>query len=431
VKILVLYPYVPWPLDRGTHHRTYHLLEELAAKHEVSLVALAEKGEGAEHADLFRKFCRHVEVIPFVHPPWQRLFPQRLLNPLPPNVAHWTIPGVAARLNEILAQREFDAVHVCDIVMAQYFLRRKIPLIIDRSRVDLQYQLAEHRRMNFTVRQRLLRCEGYAKLWWLERRLAGRAALEIVCGPDDERFLRRWVKGDMAIEVVVNGVDTKYFAPDGMGGRAANPTLIFCGAMDYNPNIDALRWYFDEIHEAVRRVVPDVETLIVGKNPTPEILAHGKRPGVTVSGGVPDVRPYYRRAWAQIVPLRIGGGTRLKIVESLSIGTPVISTSIGAQGLDLEHDREILLADNAADFVAATARMLQEPDLRERLREGGMAAARHRFGWERIGSLLREIYEERVLFLGEAAAAEIGHGKNAAAIRPPRFGLDPFGAGRG
>ena len=115
MKILVFYPYIPWPLDRGTYQRTFHLLRELAKNHEVDLLALAENGEGAEHKEIFQAFCRRVEFVPFHHPAWQKLFPQRLLNPLPPNVAHWTIPQAGQALDKMLAARNYDAVHACDI----------------------------------------------------------------------------------------------------------------------------------------------------------------------------------------------------------------------------------------------------------------------------------------------------------------------------
>lgn len=396
VKILVVYPYVPWPLDRGTHHRTFHLLAALAASHEVSLVALDENGEGADHAPIFRQFCRSVEIIPFVHPPWQKLFPQRLLNPLPPNVAHWTLPAVARRLREIVSGASFDAVHVCDIVMAQFFMSGNLPLVVDRSRVDLQFQLAEHRRMNFPLRARLLRAEGYLKLWLYEKKIARRSRFEIVCGPDDAAFLRRCVSPQTPLEVLVNGVDLDYFSPPARPEeRAPQPTVLFCGAMDYNPNIDALRWYFSEMHDEVSRAVPGLEVIVAGKAPVPEVLAYGQRPSVTVTGGVPDVRPYYRRAWMQMVPLRIGGGTRLKIVESLALGTPVVSTSIGAQGLDLQHEREILLADDAAAFTRQIIRALRDATLRRQLAANGLCAARARFSWKTIGARLNAIYEAR------------------------------------
>ncbi len=150
-----------------------------------------------------------------------------------------------------------------------------------------------------------------------------------------------------------------------------------------------------EIHERLRMFVPHLRVQIVGKNPLPEVQAYAKREEVQVCGSVPDVRPYYRGAWLQMVPLRIGGGTRLKIVESLAMGTPVVSTSIGAQGLDLKSDEEILLADTAEVFVQQMYRLLTDPALRERVAVAGCAVARERFSWKGIGHLLAGEYEKR------------------------------------
>ncbi len=397
MKILVFYPYIPWPLDRGTYQRTFNLLRELAKTHEVDLLALASNGEGVEHKALFETFCRRVEFVPFQHPQWEKLFPTRLLNPLPTSIAHWTMPHVQQAVDKMLASEKYDAVHACDIVLAQYFMRhhRAMPLVIDRSRVDLQFQLMEHQRMNFSARTKLLRCEGYLKMWIYERAVARRAALEIVCGPDDEIFLRKYVSRKMPVSVLVNGVDLDFFRRENSDApRAQKPTLIFCGAMDYNPNIDALRWYFQEIHESLRKQVPELEVLVVGKQPTAEVLAYGQKPSVTVTGSVPDVRPFYRRAWLQIVPLRIGGGTRLKIVESMAMGTPIISTTIGAQGLNLRHDHDILLADRAEDFVQQTARALRETVLRNHLEKAGLETVHARFSWTKLGGELGGLYSK-------------------------------------
>ena len=395
MRILVFYPYIPWPLNRGTYQRTFNLLRELAKAHEVDLLALAENGEGFEHKALFENFCRRVEFVSFQHPAWQKLFPTRLLNPLPANIAHWSMLHVQEALDKMLAAENYDVVHACDIILAQYFMgkHRAVPLVIDRSRVDLQFQLMEHSRMNFPLRTKLLRCEGYVKLWFFERAVARRVALEIVCGPDDETFLRRYVSRKTPVSVLVNGVDLDYFQPDAsVEPRSVKPSLIFCGAMDYNPNIDALRWYFEKIHEPLRQQIPDLEVSIVGREPVQEVVAYGKKPNVTVTGGVPDVRPFYRRAWLQIVPLRIGGGTRLKIVESLAMGTPVVSTSIGAQGLNLQHDHDILVGDSAEHFVFQTARALRDAGLRTRLERAGLETVHARFSWSAIGRELNSIY---------------------------------------
>lgn len=397
MKLLVIYPYAPWPLDRGTYQRTFHLLKALALQHEVDFVALTEEpDDNGEKRAVFSAFCREVEFIPFAHPPWQKLFPQRLLNPLPSNVQHWQCPTVKEAINHRLTSGRYDLVHICDLVLMPYVLPHKhhTPFVVDRSRVDLQFQIMEHKTLRFSVRDRLLRWESYVKLWRYEKKLARETLLEVVCGPDDEVFLHQHVDPQAPVMVVANGVDLDYFHPSSApDARAAERTVMFCGAMDYSPNVDALRWFFESIHEKLLKQCPDVRILIVGKNPIAEVQAYSSRPGVTVTGGVPDVRPYYRRAWLQMVPLRIGGGTRLKIVESLAIGTPVVSTTIGAQGLELKHGENILLADDPDSFAAEISRALSDPALLQHLGEIGIATATTRFGWPAIGARLAHHYD--------------------------------------
>ena len=397
MKILVVYPYVPYPLNRGAYHRAFHLLKGIARDHDVDLLALAENGEGAEHKHVFEEFCREVEVAPFQHPAWEKLFPKRLLNPIPSTIAHWSVSVAREAIRRRLQRERYDAVHILDLVLAQFFMdeHRDIPLVLDRTRVDLQYQLMEREHLNFSFKNRLLNWENRFKLSRFEKAAAERCAFEVVCGPDDESFIREHISRTVPVAVIPNGVDLEFFHPESSNEpRAAEPTIIFCGAMDYNPNVDALRWFFKQMHAPLLQRVPDLHVLIVGKDPIAEVRAYGERPGVTVTGGVPDVRPYYKRAWLQIVPLRIGGGTRLKIVESLGIGTPVVSTTIGAQGLDLKHDQDILLADSAERFVDETARALQSTELRERIQRTGMQTAHARLSWTKLGADLSAVYKQ-------------------------------------
>jgi glycosyltransferase involved in cell wall biosynthesis len=397
MKLLVVYPYAPWPLDRGTYQRTFHLLKALALHHEVDFIALTEEDDatGEKHA-VFSAFCREVEFIPFAHPPWQKLLTGRLLNPLPSNVQHWQSESVREAVNRRLTPGRYDLVHICDLVLMPYVLPHMghTPFVVDRSRVDLQFQLMELHTLRFTLRERLLRWESLAKLRQYEKKLARNTLLEVVCGPDDETFIHNHVDPQAPVMVVANGVDLDYFHPaSAPDARAAEPTVMFCGAMDYSPNVDALRWFFESIHQKLRQRCPDVRILIVGKNPIAEVRAYASLDGVTVTGGVPDVRPYYRRAWLQMVPLRIGGGTRLKIVESLAIGTPVVSTTIGAQGLDLIHGENILLADDAESFAGEIARALADRNLLDRISTNGIETANARFGWPAIGARLARHYD--------------------------------------
>jgi glycosyltransferase involved in cell wall biosynthesis len=394
MKILAVYPYVPYPLDRGAYHRAFHLLKGLAHDHDVDLVALAENGVGKEHANVFTQFCRSVNVVPFRHPEWQKLVPTRLLNPLPSTIEHWNIPALDDAIDKAMPDR-YDAVHVFDIVMARPFLQRfrNVPLVADRTRVDLQYQLMEQKRMKFSVKTQLLNMENMAKMWRYERAVANHAKMQIVCGPDDETFIRKFVTRTKPVEVIANGVDLSFFKPSPTyGEKEIRPTILFCGAMDYNPNVDGLRWYFAEMHKAIAEAIPGLQMWVVGKDPVPEVQAYAKLPNVTVTGGVPDVRPYYQRAWLQVVPIRIGGGTRLKIVESLAMGTPVVSTTMGAQGLDLRHESDGMLADSEFDFIEATIRTLRDTALRQRLADEGKRTVAARLSWDGLGAKLRRIY---------------------------------------
>lgn len=395
MHLLVIYPYIPYPLDRGTYQRTFNLLRELAKSHTIDLIALSENEAGMEHRGVFSEFCREVRFIPFNHPAWPKLS-ERMFNSTPSTVQHWYAPQVESAIREQLASRHYDLVHVCDIVLVQYFLdeHTDVPLSVDRSRVDLQFQKQRTAVMGGSLKDRVLAWENISKMKRYEKRVAQRTNLQVLCGPDDETYVKQHISAKARTEVIANGVDLDYFDPEKTSTeQATEPTLLFCGAMDYEPNIDALQWYFSTMHQDLRARIPNLKILIIGKSPVPQVQAYARLEGVTVTGSVPDVRPYYQESWAQIVPLRIGGGTRLKIVESLAMGTPVVSTSIGAQGLDLRQGQDALLADSPSAFVDALESVLKQPALRQSLSLQGRQTAQARFSWHGIGAKLSSAYQ--------------------------------------
>ena len=395
MRIFALYPYVPYPTNHGTYQRTYHLLRGLAQEHSVDLVCLAEDPERRGTIAHFREFCSEVEFVPFEHPSWPRLIPGRLLHPLPTTVRHWRSGAAQAAIDRFLDGKRYDVAHVCDIVLLPYLWRQsELRVSVDRNRVDYHFQTMVMNVRKPRGRERLLALENLWKLRWYEKRAARGVSLEIVCGSEDEAFIRSQISERVPVAVIENGVDLDYLQPELVPStRAPTPTLLFCAALGYVANLDALEWFFAEIFEPLRRRNPDFEMLIVGNDPSPAVWAYASRPGVRVVGEVPDVRPYYRRSWLQVVPLRIGSGTRLKILESLALGTPVVSTSIGAQSLGLVHGEEILIADSAQAFVDQIDRALREPALRARLEAAGLATARRRFSWAHSSQRLCRIYE--------------------------------------
>jgi glycosyltransferase involved in cell wall biosynthesis len=399
MRILVVYPYAPFPLVRGTFQRTFHLLRELARNNTIDFFALDEGGVSAPHAGVFRQFCARVHLQPFTHPEWSSLLGSRLLDPIPTTVRHWEDPAAHAALAAFTAGHEYDLIHFCDLVMWPYVKRlpHACPRVMDRSRVDLMFQTDELRTLPLNAKQRLGRHENLFKLRFLEREAAAAVAATVVCGPDDERFLRQHVNADANIIVLPNGCDPGFFNLESHPPQpSVEPRWLFCGAMDYSPNVDGIRWYFDAVDAAVRATLPERRVQIVGKSPAPAVRALAALPGVTVTGEVPDVRPHYQSSHFQIVPLRIGGGTRLKIVESLSIGCPVVSTTIGAQGLELAHREHLLLADTPRQFAATVVELATDAALRERLRTAGRRRVLELYGWPRLGAALHAFYESLV-----------------------------------
>jgi glycosyltransferase involved in cell wall biosynthesis len=394
MRLLIVYPYVPWPLNRGTFHRLFNLARELSRRGEVDLFCLADP-DADRHLPVFQEFCQRVQFHAFKNPPWPKLFPKRMLDATPSSVAHWRQSDVLPALEKFVAGQKYDIVHFCDLAMWPYVSRLNggALQVMDRSRVDLLFQQEELAILSMGFKERWLRRENLWKLARYEKQAARALAATVVCGPDDETFSRRHIAANARIKVLANGVDECFFDREKFPPLPApEPTVLFCGAMDYSPNVNGVRWYFRDCDATLLREIPSRRIIIAGKNPLPEVRALAQIPGVTVTGEVADVRPYYQQAWAQMVPLLIGGGTRLKIVESLALGTPVVSTTIGAQGLALRDREHLLLADDPLRFAGALAEMLRDAELRDRLAADGRRQVLAKYTWRRLGAELSDFY---------------------------------------
>jgi glycosyltransferase involved in cell wall biosynthesis len=221
----------------------------------------------------------------------------------------------------------------------------------------------------------MLRFEGRAL-----RRFDGLLA---VSEADRETFARLYPGINLdALHVVRTGVDTQFFTP--ASGPESGIELVFTGSMDWLPNEDGMLWFCREVLPLIRREVPDVTLSIVGRSPTPAVRQLAREPGVRVTGRVDDVRQYIQDAALFVVPLRIGGGTRLKIFEAMAMGKAVVSTTVGAEGLPVTHDRDILLADDPASFARAVIRLLHDGDERRQLASAGRRLVEEHFDWSAV-----------------------------------------------
>jgi glycosyltransferase involved in cell wall biosynthesis len=215
----------------------------------------------------------------------------------------------------------------------------------------------------------------------------------IVAVSREDRALMQREYGAADIDDVPTGVDTTFFRPRGTERRQPH-NLVFTGSMDWLPNEDAIRYFTEQIMPLIKQQLPDVTLTVVGRNPYPALLGLGKRDAsIIVTGRVEDVRPYMERAAAYVVPLRIGSGTRLKIYEAMAMEKPIVSTTVGAEGLPVRDGVELLLADSPSAFADAVVRVLSDEAFAERLGECSAKLVREQFGWDRVARRFGDICE--------------------------------------
>ncbi|MGH7264962.1 MAG: glycosyltransferase [Candidatus Rokuibacteriota bacterium] len=391
MEILVLAPYPPYPARSGGASRTLHLARALARHHRVSLLCF---GGAVERAGLepIREWCDAVHTVDYpAAVRRRRLYQLRSLVGRRSYSHHaYFSAAMAGALARLLSRGRVDLVQADASEMGYYW-----PLPGDALRI-LNTQNVEHLILDRTWRGEASRIRRlFARL---EARKLMRDELAACRGSDavlavsavDAAALRPHA-GPVPVRVVPNGVDTEFFTP---GGEPEHPgRILFTGAIGYRPNTDATCHFAERILPRIRAAAPDATFAVVGKDP-PEQVRRLAGEGVVVTGTVPDVRPWMRTAAVFVVPLRVGGGTRLKILEAMASGRPVVSTSVGCEGLDVTPEEDILVGDTPEAFAAQVLRCLRDPGLRARLGARGRALVERRYRWEAIGDRLAAFYEE-------------------------------------
>ncbi len=370
----------PLPADNGMRQRTWMLLECLQRLGcRTTLVALAEIGAGCR--ERLQAAVGEVHSAPGRASSLAVAASRLAALPAAWPASAWRYRSRTARrlIARLLANRAFDAV-LADTVFAPVNLpRRHPPLIVNHPDVEHRILARYAACAPRPWLRAYARCEA-AKLRRWEAAVARRARLSLACSEEDARVLRQLAIPASLVAVVPNGVDESYWQPP---RRAPEPDCIaFTGALDWFPNRDAVQFFAARILPRLRALVPAAKFLVVGRRPPREFVRRiCQTPGVEFSGSVDDVRPWLARAAVFAAPLRIGSGTRLKLLQAGCLGMAMVSTRLGAEGLAFEPEREILLADDPDAFAQAIARLLADAGLRQRL---GSAARRHaieRYGY--------------------------------------------------
>lgn len=384
-SILFLAPRVPLPADTGAKIRTLNLLRQLRRGVQPHLVCPTSDSRDAEGATLLRRQGFDVTLVPVL--PGQLAYWNGLVPGRPPiAIAKYASRRLGRTLCELARARAYAGVHCDHLHMAQY--QPELP--------GLSWVLDEHN-VEHVILERLAQLQGNPVRRWLvsdqarrmrrfEHWAVGRASKVLTVSANDAVTLAR-LGTSTAIEVVPNGVDTSYFSESPSETTSAD--LVFTGSMDWWPNEDAATYFAHEVLPLIRRTCPQVRFVIVGRAPSARLRRLAKRDdAILVTGAVDDVRPYLSSAAAVVVPIRLGGGTRLKILEAMAMGRAVVSTTVGAEGINCRHGEQIAIADTASDFASATLGLLADRQTGVRLGRAARRFVVEQYDWDLVGRKL-------------------------------------------
>ncbi len=390
MEILFLTGNLPYPPTDGWKIRVFSLIRHLSRRHRVSLVSFMRTTEDPKAVEALRTYCADLWVIPRDprYSPWKLFLGMVGQTAFP--LLNYRDRQMEDLLREVLQKRAFDIVQVESLAMAQYCSAASFSTVLDLHNIE---SLLIKR---YALQETNLLKRGYAEIMWrkvaaYERATCKRFTHCLTCSEEDQRLVQAFA-GVERVTVIPNGVDLQAYTPDGTPPKPFN-RLVFVGRMDYHANVDGVRWFCREILPHIRTQKPDVVFQIVGGYPTNDVKRLARPGEIEVTGFVQDVRPYLKEATAVVVPLRIGGGTRFKILESLAMGKAVISTTLGAEGIAAIDGREILLADHPTQFADRVIDVLGNPELQQSLHNAGRELVEARYSWASIGNCLEQVYE--------------------------------------
>lgn len=375
-----------WPPNTGGRLRSFHLVAELARRHRLTLITTHAPGDDPGVLRTQLPQCERILSLPFAIPKWSSArFPGILLrswfSSLPVDLWKCQVPAMRAEVKRLMETGEID-VCIADFLVAtpNVPLRTGVPVVFFAHNVEHMIWKRLHDTSSRSWQRALLDIE-WRKMRRSEATVCRQADLTVAVSPQDRALLAS-LAPDAEIRSVATGVDVNYYTPVDQPEKADH--LVFLGSMDWHPNEDAVLHFIDAILPRIRSQRPRAVLTVVGRNPSERLRRAAARAGVRVTGTVDDVRPFVADAAVLVVPLRVGGGTRLKIFEALAMGKAVVSTRIGAEGLPIINGVHYLCADEPGPFSDAVVELLEDAPRRRRLGQAGRHLVENAYAWTRV-----------------------------------------------
>lgn len=390
-RVLFLSPSFSLPVNNGHKMRTWALLRGLAAEgYEVSLLTLAHPQELAGHEAAVRSVCREVETVPHA---WTNLARgaditgrlRRILSPRPYTIARFASAAMRTAITARLARRTVDAI-VADVFMFVNIPDTDVPIVVNNENVE-HVIIRRYVPHESHFGKRLYAAVEWRKTARWEAAAFRRSAVAMACSNADASLVRTMCP-TLPTVLVPNVVDTESYAPR---GDVQEARVLFQGAMDWYPNQDAAHYFITAVLPSLRQLVPGVQFVVAGRNPSPAMVKQYRAlPDVEFTGTVSDMRVEIARAALCVVPIRMGSGTRLKILEAAAMGKAIVSTRIGAEGLDFVDGKEIALADDPGAFATAAGHLLRDPWQRKTFGDAARQRVEAQYSFENLRRGVRE-----------------------------------------
>jgi sugar transferase (PEP-CTERM/EpsH1 system associated) len=402
MRVLLLTPQLPYPPHQGTSLRNFNLIAQLAQRHQICLLTFLEPDQARESAGPLLDMCEWVDSLPVPRRSnWLRL--RQMLTTRLPDMA-WRLwsPTFQERLAKRLAESPFDVVQIEAIELAPYLptiaracseTGQPRPLIVYEDH-NAEWVLQKRACLADLRNPRRWPAATYSLVQWIRLKDyeadVCRRADRVIAVSEADRDAIRAIAPEVTVAVVPNGVDLEEHA--NYQGPTQAYDLVFTGKMDFRPNVDAMLWFGQHVWPLILQRRSRTRLAVVGQRPHRRLDSLRDLPGVTLTGWVDDVKPYIAGATVYVAPLRVGGGTRLKLLQAMAMGAAIVATSLGAEGFPVTHGQELLLADTPQDFAQAVLTLLEDAQERARLGRAARRLVQTAYGWDSLVPGLEALY---------------------------------------
>lgn len=393
MRVLLLTQVLPYPPDSGPKVKTYHVLKYLAQKHQVTLVSFVRDTDKPEYIEHLKTLCERVITVPIKRSPLRDLvfLVKSLVTNQPWMMLRDERPEMRAALQELAATTEFDVVHADQLNMGQYAL----PFTKSRKVLDLHNALwVLYKRMASTLPLHKPMKYLLMRDWRLLKKYEGEMcctfdAVTAVSDEDKQSLVEAGARSDIIVLPIAIDIDKQPF----INRAPSSPHIVHIGTMYWPANIDGIRWFLDQIYPLIKQKVPNVRCTLIGARPPQDIKDREQTdPTLKVTGYVEDPLPYLQDSSMMIVPLRAGGGMRVKILNAFAQGLPMVTTAVGCEGIHVINGYDILIADAPEEFANQSIRLLTDAALNEQLTLHGRQTAEEKYDYRRACLPLDQIY---------------------------------------